>query len=81
MYNRSMIADSHSHAPQAAPLGLRPLCLPAIDVVGVEAGYTPTGQRDMTKSELIAELAASNPHLRPADAELIVIGAVIVHGD
>ncbi len=27
---------------------------------------------DMTKSELIAELAASNPHLRGADVELIV---------
>ena len=26
----------------------------------------------MTKSELIAELAASNPHLRGADVELIV---------
>jgi integration host factor subunit beta len=26
----------------------------------------------MTKSELIAELAASNPHLRHADVELIV---------
>ena len=26
----------------------------------------------MTKSELIAELAASNPHLRVADVELIV---------
>ena len=26
----------------------------------------------MTKSELIAELAASNPHLRQADVELIV---------
>jgi integration host factor subunit beta len=26
----------------------------------------------MTKSDLIAELAASNPHLRIADAELIV---------
>ena len=26
----------------------------------------------MTKSELIADLAASNPHLRAADAELIV---------
>jgi integration host factor subunit beta len=27
----------------------------------------------LTKSELIAELAASNPHLRQADAELIVV--------
>ena len=27
----------------------------------------------MTRSELIAELAASNPHLRVADVELIVI--------
>ena len=26
----------------------------------------------MTRAELISELAASNPHLRPADAELIV---------
>ena len=26
----------------------------------------------MTRAELIAELAASNPHLRPVDAELIV---------
>jgi integration host factor subunit beta len=26
----------------------------------------------MTRSDLIAELAASNPHLRPADIELIV---------
>jgi integration host factor subunit beta len=26
----------------------------------------------LTRSELIAELAASSPHLRPADAELIV---------
>ena len=26
----------------------------------------------MTRAELIAELAASNPHLRPTDAELIV---------
>ena len=26
----------------------------------------------MTRAELIAELAASNPHLRPKDAELIV---------
>ena len=27
----------------------------------------------MTKSELIAALAAANPHLRPNDAELIVV--------
>ena len=27
----------------------------------------------MTRSDLIAELAASNPHLRIADAELIVV--------
>jgi len=31
-----------------------------------------SGQQDMTKSELIMELAASNPHLRGADVELIV---------
>jgi len=30
------------------------------------------GQWDMTKSELIAELAAGNPHLHSADVELIV---------
>jgi integration host factor subunit beta len=31
-----------------------------------------SGYRGMTKSELIVELAASNPHLRGADVELIV---------
>jgi integration host factor subunit beta len=31
-----------------------------------------SGHRDMTKSELIIELTASNPHLRGADVELIV---------
>jgi len=31
-----------------------------------------SGYRRMTKSELIVELAANNPHLRGADVELIV---------
>ena len=41
----------------------------------------------MTRSELIAELAAGNPHLRPPDVELIVatifeeISAALVRGD
>jgi Bacterial DNA-binding protein len=41
----------------------------------------------VTKSELIAELAASNPHLRLEDAELIVAGifeqitAALARGD
>ena len=41
----------------------------------------------MTRSDLIAELAASNPHLRQADAELIVatifdqIAAALARGE
>jgi integration host factor subunit beta len=41
----------------------------------------------VTRSELIAELAASNPHLRPTDAELIVatvfdqIAAALARGE
>ena len=41
----------------------------------------------MTRAELIAELAASNPHLRQADVELIVttvfeqISGALAHGD
>jgi integration host factor subunit beta len=41
----------------------------------------------MTRAELIAELAASNPHLRQADVELIVvtifdqISAALASGD
>ena len=34
-------------------------------------GYQPRS-RTVTRAELIAELAASNPHLRQEDAELIV---------
>ena len=34
-------------------------------------GYQPQS-RTVTRAELIAELSASSPHLRPEDAELIV---------
>jgi integration host factor subunit beta len=43
-----------------------------LDSWGVSVRTNTSGQRDMTKSELIMELAASNPHLRGADVELIV---------
>ena len=39
---------------------------------GTSIRTNTSGQQDMTKSELIMELAASNPHLRGADVELIV---------
>ena len=35
-------------------------------------GPERAGDREVTKSELIAELAGANPHLRGADVELIV---------
>ena len=49
--------------PQRASLG-RPLC---IHTLAALPGLPP-----LTRSGLIAELAASNPHLRQADVELIV---------
>ena len=50
----------------AAQAGQHRTALPGLR--GEAAAWEPA----VTRAELIAELAASNPHLRPADAELIV---------
>jgi integration host factor subunit beta len=63
---------------QRASLG-RPLCIHTLAAL--------PGLPALTRSDLIAELAASTPRLRQADAELIVttifdqITAALAHGD